>query len=126
MRVHRPSTSPRVHSLSGMSDRHSIWRAVARNYKSLEEHSPDGYVPVVEAHVGGEAVPVVRVETSGDDSWVMFHSLAEGKDGLTASYATDRYLFVQEAAIGRVEIRFVREGNMAPKLGFSFGEIGSE
>ena len=109
-----------------MSDQHRVWRAVARNYKSLEEHSPDGYVPVVEVHIGGEAVPIVRVETSRDDSWVMFHSLAEGKDDPTASYATDRYLFVQEAAIGRVEIRFVREGNMAPKPGFSFGEISSD
>jgi hypothetical protein len=89
-----------------------FWRTVGRNYTSLEANPPDGHVPQAEVHLVGEQVPVPVqvVESQRTHSWVLLHSIVEGEDDPGAAHPSDRYIFVEQSQIARVEIRYVRKG----------------
>jgi hypothetical protein len=99
-----------------------LWHIVKLNYESLEANAPDGYVPQVEVYVGGDPlpIPIGVVETHRERGWVLLHSLTEGRNDPSKSHATDRYVFVEEREIARVEIRFVRQGKFP--IGFQIRE----
>jgi hypothetical protein len=103
---------------------HPLWSVVGRNYASLEADPPDGYLPRTEVHLVGEyaPIPVGVVETRRDYPWVLLHSIVEGEDD--ASHPSDRYIFVPESRIARVEIRYVRKGEFP--IGFSVRDASED
>jgi hypothetical protein len=98
---------------------HPFWSTVGRNYASLEASAPDGYSPEVEVHLVDDPapIPVCIVESRRDYSWVLLHSRVEGKDDAHNAYPSDRYIFVEQSRVARVEIRYVRETELA--MGFT-------
>jgi hypothetical protein len=113
-------------SLSGVSFDHRLWHNVKLNYESLEANAPEGYVPQVEVYVGGDPmpIPIGVVEAHRTKGWVLLHSLTEGRNDPNKMYATDRYVFVEDREIARVDIRFVREGKFP--IGFHVREASEE
>jgi hypothetical protein len=109
-----------------MSDRQFLWRVVSRNFETQRAHAPGGFEPLVEVFVGGREapIPIGVVETHREHPWVLLHSITEGRDELDVAYPSDRYVFVHEAHVASVEIRFVRKG--AVPIGFRWSQAADD
>jgi hypothetical protein len=103
-------------------DNHFVWRIIENNRAAAQQHAPDGYQAIVEAHLLYREAPIVvsKVETQRDQPWVLLHSY--GPDhGDGNAHPDDTLVFVPETHIDRVELRFVRTGRYP--AGFTVSEF---